>query len=289
MKIQPIDSHVSEAEETRLEPVKPVVKSRLKRLFERQFSGVLRISTAEKISGEDPHHGSVDVEPSSVCLAKMVQSFMEENHEKHSGSVMSARNRYNCFNGNSDDSFEAESHARLVVLVTPLILRPVKRTKNSRKIVTDGLVAFGYDASICKSRWEKSPFCPAGEYEYIDVMIGKERVIVDVDFRSEFEIARSTKAYKVILQTLPYVFVGKSDRLQSIVAIASEAANRKGNGTFYEKWGGESEPSRTELVLDGSVLTQSESSRGKSKVMGQWKPPVLKHKSGLAAVFRENP
>lgn len=31
-----------------------------------------------------------------------------------------------------------------------------------RKLVTDGLLALGYDASICKSRWEKSSFYPAG-------------------------------------------------------------------------------------------------------------------------------
>lgn len=33
-----------------------------------------------------------------------------------------------------------------------------------RKVVTDGLLALGYDASICKSRWEKSPSYPAGIY-----------------------------------------------------------------------------------------------------------------------------
>jgi hypothetical protein len=31
-----------------------------------------------------------------------------------------------------------------------------------RKIVVDGLVGLGYDASICKSRWEKAPSYPAG-------------------------------------------------------------------------------------------------------------------------------
>ena len=34
----------------------------------------------------------------------------------------------------------------------------------SRKIVTDGLLALGYDASICKSHWEKSPSYPAGTF-----------------------------------------------------------------------------------------------------------------------------
>lgn len=33
-----------------------------------------------------------------------------------------------------------------------------------RKIVTDELLALGYDASICKSRWEKSPIHLAGNF-----------------------------------------------------------------------------------------------------------------------------
>lgn len=32
-----------------------------------------------------------------------------------------------------------------------------------RKIVVDGLLATGYDASICESRWDKTPSTPAGK------------------------------------------------------------------------------------------------------------------------------
>lgn len=109
MKIQPIDSHTPED----CKPVKPVVKSRLKRLFERQFLNVLRNSAAEKVGVEEPHFykdgcngSSVEFEPSSVCLAKMVQSFIEENNEKQSGASRCGRNRCNCFNRNSTDSSE---------------------------------------------------------------------------------------------------------------------------------------------------------------------------------------
>ncbi|XP_061369102.1 uncharacterized protein LOC133311977 [Gastrolobium bilobum] len=347
MKIQPIDSHVA-AEGTRHEPVKPVLKSRLnlKRLFERQFSGVLRNSAADKIAGEEQHFGkdgsnkgSIDLEPSSVCLAKMVQNFMEENHEKHSVSVRSGRNRCNFFNGNCDDSSDAESHAlggfgestysssgeaseilkglvacasvcerNLLADTTKIVdnnKTMCKRKEDCRKIVTEGLLALGYDASLCKSRWEKTPFSPAGDYEYIDVIIGKERVIVDVDFRSEFEIARSTKTYKAILQTLPCVFVGKCDRLQSIVAIASEAAKLS-----LEKKGMHVPPWRkvefvrakwlspyTRTTSRGGADDEFEPIRdelGESK----WKPPELKPKisqsgvkvvTGLAAELLENP
>lgn len=57
-------------------------------------------------------------------------------------------------------------------------------------------------------------------------MIEGERLIIDIDFRAEFEIARSTKSYKAILQTLPHIFVGKADRLQKIINVVSDAAKQ---------------------------------------------------------------
>jgi hypothetical protein len=118
MKIQPIDFQLDE-EITRVESVKPVVKSRLKRLIERQFSGVLRISASEKITGGGGGSGGLephlckegfniadDFEPSSVCLAKMVTNYIEENHEKQSAS-----NCCNCFNINCEDSSDEESES----------------------------------------------------------------------------------------------------------------------------------------------------------------------------------
>lgn len=79
----------------------------------------------------------------------------------------------------------------------------------------------------------------SGEYEYIDVVVqGGERMLIDIDFISEFEIARSTGAYKAILQSLPYIFVGKPDRLGQIVSIVSEAAKQslKKKGMHFPPW-----------------------------------------------------
>lgn len=65
-----------------------------------------------------------------------------------------------------------------------------------------------------------------------------ERVLIDIDFRSEFEIARSTGNYKAILQSLPFIFVGNIDRLQQIIAIVSEAArlSLKKKGMHIAPW-----------------------------------------------------
>lgn len=279
LKIQPIDSNTPEGS-FRNDPVKPVAKSRFKRLFERQFQSVLRISSSEKVttgvveqqSQQQYNHSKDDVlEPSSVCLAKMVQSFIEESNEKPNSKC--GKKRCNCFNGNCSDSSDDEldffgggfsdsvnsapcSHdcdclkslvssanvvERNVVADVTKILEANKICKpkdDCRKFVVNGLGDLGYNASICKSRWDKSPQYPAGEYEYIDVIVEGERLIVDIDFRSEFEIARSTKNYRGILQFLPVIFVGKPDRLQQIVSIVSEGAKQslKKKGMHLPPW-----------------------------------------------------
>jgi len=80
----------------------------------------------------------------------------------------------------------------------------------------------------------------AGEHEYIDAVVGKEevRLIVEVDFRSQFELARSTKAYRAALQALPPLFVGTPDRLGQIVAVVAEAARQslKKKGLHFPPW-----------------------------------------------------
>lgn len=258
MKIQPVDFTTVE-ESSRYDSFKPVPKSRFKRLFERQFSGLLRSSAPEKlVSGEDlignKKDASEEFEPSSVCLAKMVQTFIEEGEDKHRCN----RNRCNCFNCNGTESSEEENDSvncfgesnqnccsdaceilkslvscpsllerNVLAEITKIIEknRMVKRKANFiRKMVVDGLLAMEYNASICESRWEKTPSTPAGAYEYIDVVTEGERLIIDIDFRSEFEIARSTRSYKCLLQVLPNIFVGKADRLQKIVHLLTEAA-----------------------------------------------------------------
>ncbi|KAK3024092.1 hypothetical protein RJ639_044194 [Escallonia herrerae] len=276
MKIQPIDSPTYR-ESIRTDNSKPVLKSRLKRLFDRQFPSVLKISAIEKpaVEAQQQQCGEKDAEfePSSVCLAKMVQNFIEESHERQPAAAKCGRNRCNCFNGNNNDSSDDEfdlaaglgdsvssasvgdssdtlkslvpcsttAERNLLADTSKIVEKNNKTCKTKddmRKVVTDGLLILGYDASICKSRWEKCSSFPAGEYEYIDVMVEGERVLIDLDFRSEFEIARSTGSYRAMLQSLPYIFVGKADRLQQIVAVVTEAARQslKKKGMHIPPW-----------------------------------------------------
>ncbi|XP_020105167.1 uncharacterized protein LOC109721791 [Ananas comosus] len=247
MKIQPIDPNgaIRAADHA-----KPAPKSRLKRLFERQFPGVLRNSSAERLpgagDGRERDRDGFDHEPSSVCLDKMVRSFMEDT-EKPSRC---GRSRCNCFHGTCDEVIKglavctSVAERNLLADVSSIAEKhkSCRRKDELRRLVTDGLRSAGYDAAVCRSRWDKTPSFPAGEYEYVDVVVrggaGEERLIVDVDFRSEFEIARSTKSYRAVLQSLPSIFVGKGDRLQQIVAVASEAAKMslRKKGLHFPPW-----------------------------------------------------
>ncbi|THU46898.1 hypothetical protein C4D60_Mb09t09770 [Musa balbisiana] len=196
MKIQPVDASGSVAFAPRSDPGKPAAKSRLKRLFERQFPSVLRNPAAEKVAGagdgkeKERDDGGGDVEPSSVCLDTMVFSFTEEGHHDKP-----PRGRCNCFNANFDDSSDDDFDARdgdapgsaaapgdaaeaikgLVLCASMAernlladaskILEKAKNSKNKgdwRRMVADGLRSLGYDVAVCRSRWDQSPSFPAG-------------------------------------------------------------------------------------------------------------------------------
>ncbi|KAJ8423055.1 hypothetical protein Cgig2_019825 [Carnegiea gigantea] len=87
----------------------------------------------------------------------------------------------------------------------------------------------GYDAAVCSSKWQGCNKVPGGDHEYIDVVNptsggSSERLIIDVDFRSYFEIARAVESYDKILKSLPVVFVGSLTKLKQFLQVMAEAA-----------------------------------------------------------------
>ncbi|KAJ6820149.1 uncharacterized protein M6B38_399580 [Iris pallida] len=87
----------------------------------------------------------------------------------------------------------------------------------------------GYDAAVCSSRWQGFDKVPGGDHEYIDVVVngnvgGCDRFIIDIDFRSHFEIARAVESYDAILTSLPVVYVGPLSRLEQFLRVMVDAA-----------------------------------------------------------------
>lgn len=58
-----------------------------------------------------------------------------------------------------------------------------------------------------------------------DTDVGQDdRLIVDIDFRSHFEIARAVDSYQRIMESLPVVYVGTVARLNQFLQVMVDAA-----------------------------------------------------------------
>ncbi|KAF6166858.1 hypothetical protein GIB67_026637 [Kingdonia uniflora] len=91
----------------------------------------------------------------------------------------------------------------------------------------------GFDCAIYKSKWRSSPDIPSGEHAYLDVVdkvSSKKgevvRVVIEVNFRAEFEIAKANEEYNGLVNRLPEVFVGKEERLKTLIKILCPAAKK---------------------------------------------------------------
>ncbi|XP_068668560.1 uncharacterized protein [Aristolochia californica] len=97
-----------------------------------------------------------------------------------------------------------------------------------RSSIVKHLQFSGYDAAECSSKWQGFGKVPGGDHEYIDVIISgisnTERMVIDIDFRSHFEIARAVESYDRLLKCLPVVYVGTLAKLRQYLQVMEEAA-----------------------------------------------------------------
>ncbi|CAL0333488.1 unnamed protein product [Lupinus luteus] len=215
------------------------------------FPGVLKTSSSEKaiVAAEAPQSNNKDevvteFEPSSVCLAKMVQNFIsDEEFDAFGGRGFTESTTTTDPTELLKSLIRCESVTQNILLANTVKIveeknKVYERKNDFKKTVTEGLSSLGYDSCICKSKWDKTSSYPAGEYEFIDVIVEGERLLIDIDFRSEFEIARPTGTYKAIHQSLPFIFFGKMDQLAQIVTIVSDAAKQsfKKKGMDVPPW-----------------------------------------------------
>ncbi|KAF8402918.1 hypothetical protein HHK36_011010 [Tetracentron sinense] len=133
------------------------------------------------------------------------------------------------------DSYESDLLSMvhsLILSINETDLRSIKSGPCNASCIRFSLVKLlrssGYDAAVCASKWQSCGKVPGGDHEYIDVVTHNpgcpERLIIDIDFRSHFEIARAVKSYDAILNSLPVVYVGSLPKLKQFLQVMVEAA-----------------------------------------------------------------
>ncbi|XP_009788690.1 uncharacterized protein LOC107810252 [Nicotiana tabacum] len=105
--------------------------------------------------------------------------------------------------------------------------------KCTQKEISQRLRNAGYNCSICKSKWKSSPEMPSGEHTYMEVMQSQSskkgeimKVIIELNFRGEFEMARANEEYNDLVKKLPEVYVGKIERLRNLIKILCCASKK---------------------------------------------------------------
>ncbi|KAL6546604.1 hypothetical protein OROMI_022325 [Orobanche minor] len=99
------------------------------------------------------------------------------------------------------------------------------------ELVSRRLEYAGFNSAVCKSKWRSSPDIPSGEHTFLDVVdrtnLKKEvRVIIELNFRAEFEMARANEEYNKLVKRVPEIFVGKTERLLGLLKILCGAAKK---------------------------------------------------------------
>ncbi|KAI4330130.1 hypothetical protein MLD38_028435 [Melastoma candidum] len=193
-------------------------------------------------------------------LVQMVQQFIESSSPSNNtcppnyvalSVCREKRNRLHLFFFHEEHAFMGtllfqdmvESETELEAELLECVLRHMRKMDNGhaaesrsvRRRIAKKLKMDGYRASLCHSRWVSSLGCPGGDHEYVNVMVRNDkqsssstltRLIIDVDFKSQFQLARPTDAYRQLVEILPSVFIGDERKLEGIVSLVCSAAKQ---------------------------------------------------------------
>ncbi|KAH7576409.1 hypothetical protein ACOSP7_003316 [Xanthoceras sorbifolium] len=190
-------------------------------------------------SGSD-HSGADDF----PCLSELVHDFLEHEiqdqppgydseHDRVDSAIDSIDKIEHILRSTANSNVDLYKNLLLTHVLKALELFSCLRQQKTvlRRKVMSFLRELGHNAAICKTKWNSSGGLNAGNYEFIDVVKSSScstgnRYFIDLDFASEFQIARPTNEYKRLMELLPRVYVGNSEELKMIVKATSDAAKK---------------------------------------------------------------
>ncbi|KAI9164687.1 hypothetical protein LWI28_000308 [Acer negundo] len=217
---------------------------------------------------------SLEEEEEEERLVQMVHDFIESDqssskclplhHHRHQSTSLALQEILRSGSTEEADEREVvECVMKHMMTIRSSNKREAEKSSNDlKKCLVLRLQMDGFNASLCQTSWVGSFGCLAGDYEYIDIMIKKKsnddeeevkRVIVDIDFRSQFELARPTASYKELTDTLPSIFIGSEEKLNKIISLLCSSAKQslKERGLHIPPW-------RTSTYMHSKWLSASQ-------------------------------
>jgi uncharacterized protein (TIGR01615 family) len=182
----------------------------------------------------------------SLSLSHLVHSFLEENTNVNDDSVAnefdsdrvdsdsvdesSALKRLNAVFSNNADNYRNKLREHVSEALENFAFLRERNFSIFRRSVAAFLREKGHDAAVCVTAWEAyDGTVTAGSHEFIDVVrkgSATWRYLVEIEFRAQFEIAKPTRQFSEILNSVPGVFVGGEIEMKRSVSILCDAAKR---------------------------------------------------------------
>ncbi|XP_047961996.1 uncharacterized protein LOC125208426 isoform X2 [Salvia hispanica] len=186
--------------------------------------GIYRSSSNELWPKQASGGGAVSHE-SEHDLALMVNDFLEN------GNSCGADSRYSSDSDSSlSDLLQLADKISYFKMTMDQYENDLLSVVNSLALSINERDLHVSNSGLCTSRWQGSGKVPGGDHEYIDVIRyndtggATDHVIIDINFRSQFEIARAVDSYDRILNSLPVIYVGSFARLKQFLQVMVEAA-----------------------------------------------------------------
>ncbi|KAJ4798479.1 DUF506 family protein (DUF506) [Rhynchospora pubera] len=213
----------------------------------RRVTGLLCSAARARLTGEGYtgySSSSGSEHEAATCLSRLVQAFLEKGSEESDAQ--------DCSRDESEEGDETVFGYRNCAVQIKELLDPVveidpfrvrlasavsKATEAEKALrwekpglfhraVMGRLRNLGYDAGICKSRWETVGGLTGGSHEYLDVVLNQTRYIVEAEFATGIEVARATEEYMRIVKAVPDVVVAQPEAIGQAVRLVAEAARR---------------------------------------------------------------
>ncbi|KAK4352834.1 hypothetical protein RND71_028352 [Anisodus tanguticus] len=166
-----------------------------------------------------------------------------------------------------------------------------------RRRVVHHLSQKGFNATLCTSKWNHTSKMPGGRHEYIEVIAStqgrkkKVSLLIELEFRDEFKMAKTCKEYSKLISQLPEVFIGKSEHLNAIVRLMCDAAKRstaqqrihlgpwRKRNFMQMKWSANSEKRHVVVHIDYQITL---SKLRQEVLLGDVRPASLEFPAGTA-------
>ncbi|XWS19336.1 hypothetical protein CRYUN_Cryun31cG0006500 [Craigia yunnanensis] len=229
---------------------------------------------------------SVETEEGKIELEKENENDGSEGYwsDSETKDMLKSLVGNNICDGNEDDDVKQK-----ILVQTEIACWSAENMSSEgfKRLLMSRLRDKGFDAGLCKSRWEKFGRHPAGSYEYVDVNVNGTRYIIEVNLAGEFEIARPTRSYTSLIDVFPQIFVGKPEELKQIVRLMCRAIREsmrskdmkvppwRRNGYMQAKWSGHYK--RTTNEISAKNASQKNDAVATKRSVGFETLPTVSH------------